>query len=105
MATSTSAALAAFPNSLRRLKKALESDDNDYVTQLENFTESFDPGKHASVINKNAQLIKKSKVLDLILDRVLPASFSELFLSSLRILAVLGTYCSFRPGCSSHRGS
>jgi chemotaxis methyl-accepting protein methylase len=96
----------SFPQQLRKITKALEEDnDDEYLDYLETFTATYNPldQKVSQIINKNSQFLIKAKFLELIMSRLLPATFSELFLAVLRILAVIGSYSEVFFVCEVRR--
>ena len=68
---------------VKRISKAL---DADLVT-------TYPPGTPAATaaMAKAENVIKQSRLLDLVLEKVLPATFSVIFLSTLKLLSGLGT--------------
>jgi hypothetical protein len=79
---------------VKRISKALDTDNDDAITFLEHMVQAYPPGTPAATaaIAKAESIIKKARLLDLVLEKVLPATFSVVFLSTLKLLSGLGTF-------------
>lgn len=75
---------------IRKIAKALEADDDEYITYIETFLKSFPPSTSRGSIEENGELIKRLNLLDLVLDKILPATFADAFLSMLHMLVQIG---------------
>ena len=77
---------------VKRISKALDTDNDDAITFLEHLIQAYPPGTASSnaAISKADSVIKKARLLDLVLEKVLPATFSVVFLSTLKLLSGLG---------------
>lgn len=82
--------LLSFSTHIKRLVRALEKDDNIYIDYLTSFVEEYPPSTSYDIIKKNEDIIKSSKLLDLVIANVLPATFASLFLKTIKLLSYVG---------------
>lgn len=81
-----------FSTHIRKIAKALESDDDEHITYIEAFLKAFPPSTSRGFIEENSDLIKRLNLLDLVLDKILPATFADSFLSMIHMLIQIGMY-------------
>ena len=88
---------------VKRISKALDADNDDAVTFLEHLVTTYPPGTPAATaaMAKAEKVIKETRLLDLVLEKVLPATFSFIFLSTLKLLSGLGMFYTLHPHTSA----
>lgn len=81
---------SSFSYHVKRLARALEKEDSIYIDYLTDFVEEFPPSTSYEIVKNNEEIIKSSKILDLVIDNVLPATFASLFLKTIKLLSYVG---------------
>lgn len=84
--------IKSFKETTRRLKKLLETDNDDYVDALEKFISKYSCPEYKSFLKDNQIIIKDNRLLELVLETVLPATFANIFLNTLWLFSVVGKY-------------
>lgn len=80
----------SFKASVNELCKILYDDSDDYVDYMEKFLEKYSFDKYKSFILEHQDILKEAPLLDLILDKVLPATFASIFMKAIHLYTLVG---------------
>lgn len=77
---------------IKLISESLKADDDEHISHLDDFLNLFPPSTSHENIASYADAFRKWEILELVLDKVLPATFATTFLSIIHLLVQLGKY-------------